>query len=153
MDTFLRRVQHETCSLERSDYCVGLHGPVIDILPSFHPLSSMGGGKTLGILGNWFEKKMISHLHTSYAIPNETLTIHLIMSNSGNPALFCICQVLQFNWDLSTQRPLEEQDWQYFPFSRRFPTHIEQTMLQPGANIVPFSSLTVSELVRSSFFL
>jgi len=85
-------------------------------------------------------------------MPDETLTMHLLWRTLAINN--CSAYVKSFNSSgiFPIQRPFARARIGFFLFSRDS-THVGQTLLQPGATMGPFNSLTGSVLLHLAFLV
>src|ERR1700692_3749684 len=112
--------------------------------------SSIGGGKTLYILGIGFEND-IAFAHILY-IPDETLTIHLLWRTLAISNCSAYVKSCNSSGISPIQRPFARARVGIF-FLSRDSKHIEQTLVQPGARTGPLNSLTGSESLHLAFLV
>src|SRR6202051_2806785 len=113
-------------------------------------ISSIGGGKISYILGIGFENEIAFACILN--MPDETLTMHLLWRTLAISN--CSAYVKSFNSSgiSPTQRPFASARVGIF-FLSRDSAHMGQTLLQPGAKMGPFNSLTGSEVLHLAFLV
>src|SRR6267378_5154782 len=112
--------------------------------------SSIGGGKTLYILGIGFENDITFACILN--MPDETLTIHLLWRTLAISNCSAYVKSCSSSGIFPIQRPFARAKVGIFFFSSNS-THMGQTLLQPGAKMGPLNSLTGSELLHLAFLV
>src|SRR5882762_1222607 len=113
-------------------------------------ISSTGGGKTLYILGIGFENDIA--FARILDMPDETLTMHLLWRTLAISNCSAYVKSCNSSGISPTQRPFARARVGIF-FLSRDSTHMGQTLLQPGAKMGPFNSLTRSVLLHLAFLV
>src|SRR5882762_6796757 len=112
--------------------------------------SSIGGGKTLYILGIGFENDIAFALILN--MPDETLTMHLLWRTLAISNCSAYVKPCNSSGTSPIQILFARARFGIFPLSRDA-THTEQTALQPGAKIGPLNSLIGSEILHLAFLV
>src|ERR1700693_4877621 len=108
-------------------------------------ISSIGGGKTLYILGIGFENDIAFAFILN--MPDETLTMHLLWRTLAISNCSAYVRPSNSSGISPIQRLFARARIGIFPLSR-YSIHTGQTLLQPGAKIGPLNSMTGSELLH-----